>query len=306
MSFVPQPDPIRAWLLAVVGLAATASPGRLSGQEVIHVGGRYPAGTVVLSPATGVGFRIPAGFTGHADPESGLFLLRGSGMTAAVWAYSQGSPSDVADVVLSDLDELGLSLTPDQVHIQETTMRASYDVWSEEGLGRLHGVVVQGPHGADYAVAVLGGRGEDEALVSALAAVSGSITWSAPDAPSWVAQAEGVVLTGGDESGTSVDQGDGTAGSFVRESTTELTLCRDHSYQWRSEGVSYFSSDAGSASSEHSDAHAGTWALTFDLVGGAWLILEPWDREERVFSVEISGEGVLLGGRAYVVSAAGC
>ncbi|MEZ4425642.1 MAG: hypothetical protein R3E98_19765 [Gemmatimonadota bacterium] len=293
-----------ALFLGVASIAMRPPPG--AAQQAVELGRRYEGGTALVSPATGLGFRVPPGFTGEVDPSSELFLLSDGVLTAAVWAYSQGTPETVADAVIGDLEELGLMLTPDQVESESGGIRASFHALSERGLERLHGRVAAGSTGGSYAFAVLGPRDRDAALVALVDAFARDVVWMAPITPAWMDRAAGLLLRAGSDTGTSVDQGDGTVGSFVRESTTELSLCGDRTYTWRSEGVTYFSSDAASASSEHSDAHEGTWTLVSDLLGKAWLHLQPWDRDARVYAVQVRGDGALLDGRDYTVSEAGC
>ena len=290
-----------ASLLVLFLLAVPAS-----GQTTIQQSGRYESGTEVAAPAAGVSFKIPEAMQGHMDAEAELFLLGSDGVQAAVWAYSEGSPDDLADVIGTDLSDLEVILTEDRVERDGTGIQGWYDALSGDGIGRLFGAIRSGPNGAILGAAALGPTGSDVELESVVQAIFASVRWPEPEAREWQASLAGTVLTGGGGHSDFNPDYTGNHLSQAGQEYTEITLCRDGSYGFESESSVSVSTPEFSVSSAGEDAHSGGWSLVGDIAGNALLVLTPWDRDEVFYDLVPVEGGVLLEGYAYGVEAGPC
>lgn len=293
----------------VVGLACwagmLAGAGSLLAQEpAIRPGSMHPAGTVAHAPAAGASFTIPRDYQGQLDAESGLFLVLGQ-HRAAVWAFSEGTVSDVAEVMGADLEAVGLALSPEETSGGNERMEGAYAVYSGEGPARLHGVIQRGPEGNVVGVAALGPPGSDPSLQALARDLVASVTWSRPQARDWQMEMAGTSLTGGSSAGDpTTDSADDVAAAITTD--IRIVLCGDRSYEFTSERLTTVSSAEISGYGASQDTHAGAWTVVGDVAGSAWLVLTPLDREERYYAVEPLEGGVTLEGRPYAAAPAGC
>ena len=280
---------------------------QLTAQSPIEEGRTYASGTAVFSEAAGVTFTVPDGWQAQMDAASGLFLMTGQGAQAAVWAYSSGTPDEMAEVIGADLEELGIMVGEDRVERpDDNRIHGTFQALSDAGQGRLAGSVLRGPHGAVIGAAALGAQGADEALLRVVEAVIESVLWSAPAAEEWGDELAGLLLTGGSANSDYAPDGGGNSVSAAGRDDVRIALCANRTYEYASESVFYVSTSAGSVSSGDSDGHTGGWRLVGDVAGTAYLILEPWDRDPIIYEVEEGEGGVLLEGRSYGASGAGC
>lgn len=281
----------------------------LSAQTSVGDGHVFDGGAIVSAEAAGVAFTIPSGWQAQWDASAGLFVMSGDGARAAVWAYSSGTPDEMAEVIGADLEELGVVVGEDQVERPDADrIYGTFEALSDAGRGRLVGSILRGPHGAVIGAAALGGPGTDDALRAAVDAVISSVRWRAPLAAEWEQRLAGTTVRGGStNSDYSPDELGGNLhlSSAGRDDVT-IVLCRDRSYEYSSESVFHVSTPDVSVASEDSDSHAGTWRLVGDVAGNAILVLAPWDRDPVVYDVEEGTDGVLIDGRSYEASAAGC
>ncbi len=294
------------WLALALALVPQ-SAGRLVAQSPIVEGRTYDGGTAVFSEAAGVTFTVPAGWQAQMDGASGLFLMTGPGAQAAVWAYSSGTPDEMVEVMGADLEELGIMVGEDQVERPDANrIHGTFQALSDVGKGRLAGSVLRGPHGAVIGAAALGAQGEDDSLLRVVEAVIESVSWSPPVAETWEDELAGLLLIGGSANSDFAPDGAGNSVSAAGRDDVRIALCANRTYEYASESVFYVSTSDASVSSQDSDGHAGGWRLVGDVAGAAYLILEPWDRDPIIYEVEEREGGVLLEGRQYGASGAGC
>ncbi len=283
------------------------SAGHLQAQAPIQEGRTYPGGTVVLSDAAGVAFTVPTGWQAQLDAASGLFLMTGQNAQAAIWAYSSGTPDDMAEVMVNDLNEVGILVGEDRVERPNADqIQGTFEALSEAGKGRLAGSILRGPHGAVIGAAALGEQGADEALLGVVESVIQSVAWSRPAAAAWGEALAGSLLTGGSTNSDYAPDGGGNSVSAAGRDDVQIALCANGTYEYASESTFYVSTSDVSVSSGGSDGHTGGWSLVGDVSGNAYLILEPWDRDPVIYEIEEREGGVVLEGRHYGVAGAGC
>lgn len=292
------PSALRSPLAAGAGLvlAVACFAPALSGQaRTVSSGVIYQAGSALTSPLTGIGFSVPDGFAGQWDAEGKVLGFQSETVIGGVWGWSEGTVEDAAGEVEARLSAMGVQLSPrDDVQIGPEVLSGTFDALSPDGRAVLSAEIRQGPQGQVVAVAALAeapasADGFVDALVSSLA-------WSAPGAAQWRPDVEGAVLRwagGGSDMSSGV-----TTATGASQSEATLAFCNG-SYRYSESSESYVSIDGVSASSSSSDDHAGEWYLVADLIGVPTLYLFATDGRLFEWSVEESGEGLLIDGYLY-------
>lgn len=134
------------------------------------------------------------------------------------------------------------------------------------------------------------------------------IDWKQPEAAAWRNLLAGRAFSG---SSTDSDYSDGVGAddyaSTASQSSRMFAFCDSEWYVYKMESTFYFSTGAGSASSEGREAHQGQWWLVADLAGEAFLILESNEGLTYEWTVEETENGMLLNGVSYTLDQqAGC
>ena len=285
--------------LLAAAVVATAVPGGLLAQAVpLEPGRTYSGGALLVSALTGVSFRLPPGVQAQWEPDVGALVATAPDLLAGVWAWSEGSVEEVTEEVGRLLAAQGIRTQPrGDVQVTNDVLRGDFDAATEQGLGLLHAVVREGPSGGTVAIAALGASDAGTRVRRFVTEVEGSLEWATPEASSWRAQVEGVVLRW---SGSGSDFSPGTvAATGASEGHATIALCPAGRYRYEEASESYVSIMGASASSSSSDQHAGQWWLVADLVGGATLLLEATDGRYFRWAVEEAGDAYLINGYRY-------
>ena len=93
-----------------------------------------------------------------------------------------------------------------------------------------------------------------------------------------------------------------TTATGASSSDATIALCGGAMYQYVESSETYVSIEGMSASNSSEDGHRGQWWITADLAGQAMLTLEATDGRVFYWSVEESGDGVLIDGYRYVLT----
>ncbi len=290
-----------AGLLTSLALAAgVGSPG--AAQTLIEVDAPVSGDAALHAPVAGISFTVPPGFQGAWDPEvEGLVLESSDGMILGLWGWSEGEVEEAAGAIEARLSGLGLRLEErGEPTVGDAELMALFAAASAEGPGFLAAAIRRGDDGNVFAVAVLGGPDEEDAVQAVRDTVIGSLRLTRPGAATWRAEVEGAVLSWS-SSGSDMSSGTTTA-TGASSSTASIALCPGGVYRYSEESESYVSIEGVSASNASSDGHAGQWWITANLAGQARLTLEASDGRVFYWSVEEADGAYLIDGYRYVVS----
>lgn len=267
---------------------------------------QYPASSAVESPWTGIGFTVPAGFTGAYEPQVETFLMASAdrSILVALYGASEATLGDMVAYVEGRLDAVGIQVGAGGPTRQEADFAQARYVAIVDGAPRaLHVAIRIGKHRNGFAAVALGPSGADASLAKTVSGIVDGARWTTAEAASWRTRLAGKVLY---RSGSGSDYSSGGAGgyaSYASNTKTRIDFCGNGAYRFESSGKSHFSTDAGSVESDNNDAHQGRWWLVADLVGRAFVSLEANDGRSFIWSIEETQDGANVDGASYSVAA---
>ena len=284
------------WATALLALApASASPQA----PLVDLDAVLRSGRVVASPAAGIGFTVPDGFSGTWDADAGAFIFQSSTQVmGGVWGWSEGGVDEVVEEVGRLLEEMGIELS---LRTESSTtpngVRGTFDAITEEGTGTLVATVQKGVAGNVVAIAAMGAIGVETELNRFVDDVTSSLQWATPAASQWRSQLEGRVMTW-TSSDSNMSTGGGATATGASRSQATLTFCYGQ-YRYTESSVSYFSIEGLSASNNSSDEHSGAWAVVADLIGNPTLYLDSSDGRSFSWFLDETDIGFMIDGYLY-------
>ena len=232
--------------------------GSLSG-EAIEVNKNYTTGTKLASPAAGVSFTVPQGYSGSYDVESTTFVLAASDQShgISIAAFSKATSAELAKYVLSDIEAEDMEVTPvDALQQNGNTITASYIVSDEQQQLLVHMSTKQGQAGNAIVILGVAPPQKKEVLTTTMTQFTNTVSFATPignnsDWPQLLV-AKNLSYTGNDSDYSS--GGAGGYGSSASETKEDFVFCSDGSYAYEYSSKMIFSTGASSASSSDGDA----------------------------------------------------
>jgi hypothetical protein len=285
-----------------------------SAQQELIGGQQYAAGLSVKSSYFGVSLRTPGGFTGAYSDQNGSAILAFNSDTIGIIAIFQHGANRAEYLrLLAQPFPISAQLTLQPVTEpleQGTTLSVTYS--SDAGVDGL-GVALRSQTGSS--VLVLGfGKSGLEGLRKAVAGVTAQVKFTTPLAvrgdanlrQQWAQTLRSKIWSRSSSTGSN-----SVNGSASTNSLTQLALCADSRFEYKSQtsvSVSVPGGDFGgsSSSSNGGDELAGRWSLEFLSATGAVLALTDENGLQRRFVLTVRGNNLLIDNRVWTPSALGC
>lgn len=288
-------------------------PSAFAQQELIG-GQQYTSGSSVKSTYFGVTLRTPTGFTGAYSDQSGSSILALNSATIGIIAIFQHGANRAEYLrLLSQPFPVSAQLTlqpVSQAAEQGTTLTTTYS--SDAGVDGL-GVALRSQTGSSLLVLGFGKSGL-ESLRKAVAAVTAQVVFTAPLAmrgnatlrQQWAQTLGSKIWSRSSSTGSN-----SVNGSASSSSVTQLALCADKRFEYKSQtsvSVSVPGGDFGgnSSSSNGGEELSGRWSLELLSATGAVLALTDENGLQRRYLLAVRGNNLLIDNRIWTPSALSC
>ena len=278
----------------------TTPPSLPNSANAIQADQIYQAGTALNSAVTGLSFVIPEGFQGGYDSQEGtlLFIDQSQTQVLAMQAVSAGSADQLGQAALQTvadtLDENAVIQELAAPQVQGDTFLATYSVNGSI----VHVVAKQGVTGN---AAVLLGYGT-QSVIEVGNQFAASLNLAAPQVAAQTLSVAGLDFFS-NKSDSYYSPGGVGDGNFASGTERYYTFCSNGAYGFQYSSQSFISVDGvGSASSEESDSHQGSYTLGQALMGDLVVSLVASDGRVFLVNLEQVAEGFVIDGFLYQAS----
>jgi hypothetical protein len=289
-------------------LAPQNSQSTLSGQAIGPLQ-TYSSGQTVVSEAAGFSIIIPAGFSATYDAANGFLAFANADKSSgfALLAFSKGDMQSFASQLLelfAQNEEAQVSVvgTPQESADAVRATLSVFDPSSNQEV-MVHLATRRGVDGNMIGL-IGGGLPQDTSIAEAIDEVLASLVFSQPVVNAQTTQTL-QTLTGKDlsKTGESSSFGSGiNAPSLSGIDEETYTFCSKGDYGYSMTRQTFFSSDAGSFSSEDSDQHQGRWEVISGILSEPYLFLQATDGRFFLYRYNTLPEGIVINSSVFSVT----